>query len=60
MQLITKGVVRLRRAEYLSVCLPPGFKRCYLSVDRDGNAKLLPISRAVAAELIAEGIAYQG
>jgi len=57
---ITKGVSKLRRAEDVSVCLPPCFARCLLSVTRDGNTELWTISRRVAAELIAAGFAYQG
>jgi len=44
----------------LSVCLPPGFEQCQLSVIRGGETELLPISKRVAAELIAAGTGYQG
>jgi len=57
---ITKGVPKLAKQEDISVCLPPGFKRCYLSVTREDVTQLLPISQMVAAELIASKIAYQG
>jgi hypothetical protein len=57
---IVKGVARLDTAESVSVCLPPGFRQCLLSVTRAGNTKLLAISRQVAAELIAAGFPFQG
>lgn len=59
-QFITKGVPKLKKAEDISVCLTPGFDRCRLSVVRDGDCKMYPISKKVAAELIAAGISYQG
>lgn len=59
-QFITAGVPKLKEAEDISVCLPLGFERCCLSIVRDGNCQLLPISKKVAAELIAAGFAYQG
>jgi hypothetical protein len=57
---ITDGVPELPRAEDVSVCLPPGFDQCHLSVVRDGNCEMYPISEGVAAELIAVGLGYQG
>jgi hypothetical protein len=57
---ITKGVPKLKKAEDVSVCLTPGFDRCYLSVIRNGDCQTYPISKKVAAELIAAGFAYQG
>lgn len=60
MVLITKGVPKLTKPEDISVCLTPGFKRCFLSIIRDGDTQMLLISKKVAAELIAAGISYQG
>jgi len=59
---ITTGVRKLRRADVsnVSVCLPPGFKRTYLSVTSPAGTRILPISKAVAEVLIARGIGYQG
>jgi len=59
---ITKGVPRLPKPDSISVCLPPGFRRCLLAIGRNGEThwKLLAISRKVAAELIASGLAFQG
>lgn len=59
-EFITKGVPKLKKAENVSVCLPPGFNKCQLSVIRDGHVETFPISKKVAAELIAAGFAYQG
>ncbi len=60
MQTITKGVRQLPKSDGISVCLPPGFKRCLLSVVVDYEVRSLPISKAVAEVLIAEGFAYEG
>lgn len=60
MRFITKGVPKLQRAEDISVCLPPGFAQCTLSVTRDGVSKGYLISKKVAAELIAAGLPYEG
>jgi len=57
---ITRGVPQLSEAEDVSVCLTPGFEKCNLSVIRDGNCEMYPISKKVAAELIAAGFGYQG
>lgn len=59
-QFITEGVPKLRKAENISVCLPPGFPQCTLSVTRDGVCRGYPISKTVAAELIAAGLPYEG
>lgn len=59
-QFITKGIPKLQKAEDISVCLPPGFTQCTLSVTRDGMSKGYTISKTVAAELIAAGFPYQG
>jgi hypothetical protein len=60
MQFITKGVPKLAQPSNMSVCLPFSFKRCFLSITRDGDTKMWPISKGVAAELISSGIPYQG
>ena len=59
-KIITNGIKKLSKPEDVSVCLPPGFKRCRLSVVRDGDTELLPISKKVAEALISSGVAYQG
>ena len=59
-QFVTKGVPKLSQPWNMGVCLTPGFKQCYLSVVRNGDTQLLPISKRVAAELIASGMPYQG
>lgn len=58
--IITRGVRQIAKADDISVCLPPGFRRCWLSVSENADSRLLPISRAVAEVLIAWGFAYQG
>jgi hypothetical protein len=59
---VADGVRKLKKAEDISVFLPyrSGWKRAQLIVVRDGNPVCLMISNAVAAELIAAGIPYQG
>ncbi len=57
---VTAGVPALSEAENVSVCLTPGSAYCKLSVVRNGDTVRHRISKAVAAELIAFGIASEG
>lgn len=57
---ITKGVRKIPKPDNVTVCLPPGFARCWLAVTYDLDITLLPITTAVAQALIANGMDYQG
>lgn len=59
-RMIAPGIRKLPRPTDTSVCLPPCFKRCQLSVVEKDRVRLLPISAAVAEILIARGMPYQG
>jgi len=61
-EFITDGVRKLKKAEDISVFIPhqSGHKRALLIVVREDSPICYPISKAVAAELIAAGIPYQG
>lgn len=59
-EMITKGVRKAPKPDHMTVCLPPGFRRCWLAVTDGRDICLLPISKAVAEALIADGMDYQG
>lgn len=59
-EMLTKGVRKIPKPDNVTVCLPPGFGRCWLAITYDSDITLLPITTAVAQALIADGMAYQG